>query len=246
VLGVGSNWARFGLVSGSQNAPKFLGKQAQIGQVEIGGVGQPSVEQDGGPGTARVHWDEQVYQNELMTGFISGNTQPLSKLTVRSLQDLGYQVDITKADDFLIPGATKAPAGNGGGGATAAPTNPTKTPTKAPTKFPTKAPTNAVTKSPVTKSPTNNGGNGFNIQLVNTGPALSASQQKAFDDAVARWTEVITGDIGNTVTLQAGTNICGQNTPQNIQIDINRDIWLSDLNSKSQPNNYFNRYLSPE
>jgi hypothetical protein len=37
-----------------------------------------------------------------MTGFITGTTQPLSALTARSLRDLGYVVDATKADSFSL------------------------------------------------------------------------------------------------------------------------------------------------
>jgi len=40
-----------------------------------------------------------------MTGFLNGKTQPLSKLTIESLRDLGYTVDVTQADDFTIPSA---------------------------------------------------------------------------------------------------------------------------------------------
>lgn len=49
------------------------------------------VEQDGGPGTAGGHWDEAVYGNELMTGFID-NPNYFSEFSVMSLADLGYVV----------------------------------------------------------------------------------------------------------------------------------------------------------
>jgi len=38
-----------------------------------------------------------------MTGFISGDTQPLSRMTIASLADVGYKVDFTKADPFVLP-----------------------------------------------------------------------------------------------------------------------------------------------
>lgn len=63
------------------------------------------MEDQGGAGTARGHWKESVYQNELMTGFLSGNSQPMSRLTVQALRDLGYVVDLSKADAFTIPSA---------------------------------------------------------------------------------------------------------------------------------------------
>jgi hypothetical protein len=44
-----------------------------------------------------------VFGNELMTGFLSGTTQPLSRMTVASLADLGYKVDFSAADPFALP-----------------------------------------------------------------------------------------------------------------------------------------------
>jgi hypothetical protein len=81
---------------------RYFGANGNQGNTEIGGVGQAVIEQDGGAGTARGHWDEETYFNELMTGFISGSTQPLSRLTARALVDLGYTIDVTKSDSFSI------------------------------------------------------------------------------------------------------------------------------------------------
>lgn len=57
------------------------------------------VEEDGGAGTAGGHWDELLYDAELMTGYIEGldengnNINYLSSMTVASIADLGYAVD---------------------------------------------------------------------------------------------------------------------------------------------------------
>jgi hypothetical protein len=40
-----------------------------------------------------------------MTGFISNGLNPMSRLTISSLADLGYQVDPTQADAYTLPGA---------------------------------------------------------------------------------------------------------------------------------------------
>ncbi|WP_170572142.1 leishmanolysin-related zinc metalloendopeptidase [Ruegeria atlantica] len=56
------------------------------------------VETDGGSGTAGGHWDEEAYQDELMTGYIGyladdgtyDATNYLSDWSVASLEDLGY------------------------------------------------------------------------------------------------------------------------------------------------------------
>jgi len=44
-----------------------------------------------------------VFRNELMSGFIGGAANPLSRVTVGSLEDLGYVVDIGAAEDFSLP-----------------------------------------------------------------------------------------------------------------------------------------------
>jgi hypothetical protein len=66
------------------------------------------VEATGGEGTAGVHWREDVLGEELMTGWLSGPAQPLSLTTVRSLEDLGYEVDPAAAEPFAVRGALRA------------------------------------------------------------------------------------------------------------------------------------------
>ncbi len=53
-----------------------------------------------GAGTRDSHWRESVFRNELMTGYLSGSTQPLSRTTIASLADLGYTVSLEAADPF--------------------------------------------------------------------------------------------------------------------------------------------------
>eukprot|EP00930_Biecheleria_cincta_P058339 TRINITY_DN4417_c0_g1_i2.p1 TRINITY_DN4417_c0_g1~~TRINITY_DN4417_c0_g1_i2.p1 ORF type:complete len:440 (-),score=25.09 TRINITY_DN4417_c0_g1_i2:30-1256(-) len=62
----------------------------------------PEIERDGGGGTACVHWDNQAFQNELMTGYIA-KTSPLSIITIGGLEDLGYAVDYRHADTYKVP-----------------------------------------------------------------------------------------------------------------------------------------------
>lgn len=49
------------------------------------------VETDGGPGTAGGHWDEEIFDAELMTGFINDSGNYVSDMTIASLEDLGYE-----------------------------------------------------------------------------------------------------------------------------------------------------------
>ena len=57
----------------------------------------------GGPGTADGHWRESVFRTELMSGFIAAPGNPLSRMTVASLQDMGYTVDLDKAEPYKLP-----------------------------------------------------------------------------------------------------------------------------------------------
>jgi hypothetical protein len=64
------------------------------------------VEGNGGDGTADSHWRESVLANELMTGFLGpGTVNPLSRITVASMADLGYTVNIAAADPYAQPSA---------------------------------------------------------------------------------------------------------------------------------------------
>jgi hypothetical protein len=88
VVGLGTIWSQKGLLSGTASAPTFNGALANA--VYPGSLQIP-VENSGGSGTAYSHWEEDVFDNELMTGYIdSDNT--LSYMTIASLGDLGYSV----------------------------------------------------------------------------------------------------------------------------------------------------------
>jgi hypothetical protein len=107
IIGIGSRqWQQRVANKGTPN-PVYTGQLAVNGVKgfqAIGGQGvNVPVEANGGPGTALSHWSESVFQNELMTGFLSGATQPMSAMTVQSLIDLGYQVNANAADGFTIP-----------------------------------------------------------------------------------------------------------------------------------------------
>lgn len=87
--------------SGARGGADFV----VAGGTLINGVGVP-VENTGGSGTRHSHWRESVLSTELMTGFISGSNNPLSRITIGSLMDIGYQVNFGAADAYLLPGAS--------------------------------------------------------------------------------------------------------------------------------------------
>lgn len=77
----------------------------------IGGVGNVPLETTGGDGTRDSHWAESVFDRQVMTGFIeqTGTFMPLTRITIASMADLGYTVDLTAADSFSLMVALLAP-----------------------------------------------------------------------------------------------------------------------------------------
>ncbi|HSK19308.1 MAG TPA: leishmanolysin-related zinc metalloendopeptidase [Longimicrobiales bacterium] len=114
VLGFPTIWSdpQFGLLQDTASNPYFSGTGALsafqlAGGVAVNGVGVP-VENTGGEGTRLSHWREAVLGNELMTGFISAGGNPLSAITIGSLEDIGYTVDYNAADLYSVPSPQRA------------------------------------------------------------------------------------------------------------------------------------------
>lgn len=108
VLGIGTMWTTRGLLQNPVPSPcndvtanpRFLGTEA-IARYRARGGPDASipVENTNGCGTANGHWRENVFTRELMTGFLnSGVTNPMSAMTIGSLQDLGYVVSFATAE----------------------------------------------------------------------------------------------------------------------------------------------------
>jgi hypothetical protein len=108
VLGVGTLWEDMGLLEGAGTVnPVFTGANAMREFAALIGSDVPTpvpVENKGGPGTRDGHWREEVFGNELMTGFLGGAPNPVSRLTIAAMQDMGYQVSFEAADAFALPG----------------------------------------------------------------------------------------------------------------------------------------------
>lgn len=82
--------------------PNAIAAFDQIGGLGYGGGSKVPVENTGVAGSADAHWREAVFGRELMTSFVSPLDNPLSVVTVRSLEDLGYEVNPTRADPFAV------------------------------------------------------------------------------------------------------------------------------------------------
>jgi hypothetical protein len=118
VLGIGTMWKSRGLVQdpsldGDVEIPglqdtHFTGDGAIEAFDAAGGVAymdsKVPVENEAGPGSSDSHWRESVLDLELMTPFLeAGQSKPLSAITIRSLGDLGYGVDVSAADPYSLP-----------------------------------------------------------------------------------------------------------------------------------------------
>ena len=107
VLGIGTLW-NFGgrslLVGAGSTEPYFQGTAARTQFLSLNSAtysGTPvPVENSGGGGTRDSHWRESILRSELMTGFLNRGSNPLSRISVGSLQDMGYTVNIAAADGY--------------------------------------------------------------------------------------------------------------------------------------------------
>ncbi|QPH55015.1 leishmanolysin-related zinc metalloendopeptidase [Pontivivens ytuae] len=107
VLGAGTLWSILGLIEGEGGPdPVFTGAAAAREYGEL--LGQAPavvpVANTGGAGTRDGHWRELTFGDELMTGFLSGTDRPLSRMTIASFADLGYEVRYEAADPYVLPG----------------------------------------------------------------------------------------------------------------------------------------------
>ena len=113
VLGVGTLWDNLGFLQNpSENNPNadthFNGPLAIAAFNDAGGRNYAGskvpVHRQGGPGAADSHWRYSVLEGELMT-YTGGSGQALSAITLQSLADLGYAVDVTQAAPYTLPDA---------------------------------------------------------------------------------------------------------------------------------------------
>ncbi len=108
VLGIGTLWdtswanGNRHLLTGAGGVnPRFVGAAATSEWSLLGGVSTVPVENTGGSGTADSHWRENVFTTELMTGWMNSGAK-MSAMTIASLADMGYHVDLSKAEPFIL------------------------------------------------------------------------------------------------------------------------------------------------
>ena len=106
VLGIGTLWASHGLIQDLDGPdPRYTGRVAMVEYGRLTGSHPEAVpvENQGGPGSRGSHWRDEVFRHELMTSAIGGVNNPISRMTVASLIDLGYQVDLEAAEPYTFP-----------------------------------------------------------------------------------------------------------------------------------------------
>lgn len=118
IVGIGTNWRARGLLADSGLATvRVTGPLAAQACVDAGGSlicngavpaencinvpGNPAC----GAGTINSHWREADFRTELMTGY-AGTTNPLSRITIQGIADLGYTVNVLAADTYTVPPPT--------------------------------------------------------------------------------------------------------------------------------------------
>ena len=116
VLGIGALWQVKGLLQDASLPPTngldpfFNGPAAISAFDRIGGTpytgGKVPVADVGGPGSADAHWRESVFDFELMTPVINNGSNPLSEVSVASLEDLGYVINLDGVDPYTLPPLT--------------------------------------------------------------------------------------------------------------------------------------------
>jgi hypothetical protein len=115
----GASWERLDLLrDSSQENPgadtHFVGPGATAAFVSAGGAGYQGaivpVENDPTHGSVDGHWRESVFGDELMTTLLAAGADYLSAITIQSLADIGYTVNLEEADRFILPERSNASA----------------------------------------------------------------------------------------------------------------------------------------
>ena len=106
-LGLGSLWRTHGILEGFNTSdPRYTGTWGISGCRNLGGLVtcgiDVPVENVGGPGTANSHWREATFVNELMSGFLNVGSNPISAMSVLSMQDIGYVGNVAAADIYNV------------------------------------------------------------------------------------------------------------------------------------------------
>lgn len=120
VLGIGTIWSQLGLLQGAGTSnSRFVGARATAEYNALFGRNEAGVplETSMGPGSNDSHWRESLFGAELMSPAMNSRVaNPASRVTVASLADIGYHVNMAAADLFTPTGGAALTSGGGGSG----------------------------------------------------------------------------------------------------------------------------------
>ena len=112
MLGISGAWKWQDLLRNSSKEnpgadTHFVGANAIAAFVASGGASYQGpkvpVENDPTHGTVDGHWRESVFGTELMTSVLQAGRDALSAITIQSLADIGYTIDVEAADSYTLP-----------------------------------------------------------------------------------------------------------------------------------------------
>ena len=89
------------------NAPLVVAAFNAAGGEGYAGTGVP-IENGAMPGISDTHWRQSVFGDEVMTPYVTGDSPPLSRITLEALYEVGYELDVMMADPFTLTGARSA------------------------------------------------------------------------------------------------------------------------------------------
>lgn len=116
VLGIGTLWRARGFLRNPSlpnnqgadthfSGPLAIAAFDEVGGTSYTGGAKVPVENMARAGSGDSHWRDNVFLRELMSPFHRGGTTPMSLVTVQSMADLGYVVDVGAADLYTLPSA---------------------------------------------------------------------------------------------------------------------------------------------
>ena len=103
VLGIGTTWEDSGMLREINSNVHFAGPQAIAAFDQAGGTDYQGAKVPTEPGGG--HWYRSVLSGELMA---PSNGDALSAITLQALSDLGYSVNLSEADPYVLPSPTAA------------------------------------------------------------------------------------------------------------------------------------------
>ena len=89
------------------NSPLVVAAFNEAGGADYAGAKAP-LENGAMEGISDSYWRASVFGDEVMTPYVTGDSQPLSRITLEAIYEVHLEIDVTMADAFTLPGAGAA------------------------------------------------------------------------------------------------------------------------------------------